>query len=257
MSKLKLFLLLLLFFFISATLICQKTIRLSNGEWPPYTSKNLKHYGVFSHIVTEAFAIEGIKVIYDFYPWSRSYILAKHGDFEGSLTWAPTEERIKDFYFTDPVTYNKKVFFHLKTFPFEWESIDDLKKLYIGATAKYTYGDDFDTAAKNNSINVQYVPRDIQNIHKLISGRIDIFPMEIEVGYSLIHTEFPPETAALITNHPKPVMQTPICVVISRKIDANYAQELIKLFNRGLKKLKNSGKYEQYIMNSRKGKYKK
>ena len=48
----------------------KKTITITNGEWDPLFSKNLKHYGVTSHIVTEAFALEGYKVKYSFYPWT-------------------------------------------------------------------------------------------------------------------------------------------------------------------------------------------
>ena len=33
-----------------------KTIRLTNGEWQPYLSKDVPHHGFASHVVTEAFA---------------------------------------------------------------------------------------------------------------------------------------------------------------------------------------------------------
>jgi len=46
-------------------------ITLANGEWAPYMSKNLKQAGYMSHIVTEAFAEEGITVKYVFLPWKR------------------------------------------------------------------------------------------------------------------------------------------------------------------------------------------
>lgn len=239
----------------SAFNVQAETVRLTNGEWAPYVSKNLQHYGVFSHIVTEAFALEGITVEYGFYPWKRGYKAAADGDYDGSLTWAPTPEREKDFYFSEPVTYNKKVFFHLKSRPFTWDSFADLKGLNIGTTAQYTYGDEFDNAAKNKLISAFPVNNDQQNVKKLLAERIDIFPMEIEVGYGLIHSELAPAQAALITNHPKPVTETPICIVISRKIPAERASKLLAAFNRGLAKLKESGQYEQLIWNSRQGQY--
>ncbi len=89
----------------------QDIIRLTSGEWEPHISENLKHYGVVSHIITDAFESENIKVEYNFYPWKRSYILSKRGEFDGSIVWAPSLERKKDFYFTDPVIVSKKVFF--------------------------------------------------------------------------------------------------------------------------------------------------
>jgi polar amino acid transport system substrate-binding protein len=241
--------------FLSAFTVRAETIRLANGEWAPYVSKDLKHYGVFSHIVSEAFALEGIEVEYEFFPWKRSYKYAADGEFDGSLTWAPTPEREKDFYFTEPVTYNKKVFFHLKSQTFNWNKLSDLKGLNIGTTAQYTYGDEFDNAANNKEISVFPVNKDEQNVKKLLAGRIDIFPMEIEVGYGLIHSQLTPAQAALFSNHPKPVTETPICVVISKKLPAERAKRLVEAFNRGLAKLKGSGKYEEYIWKSRQGNY--
>ena len=46
----------------------EQVIRLANGEWPPYTSKDLPNYGLGSQIVSEAFAEVGIKVEYGFFP---------------------------------------------------------------------------------------------------------------------------------------------------------------------------------------------
>ena len=52
-------------------------IRLTNGEWPPFTSKEFQHGGVMSRIVTEAFAAEGVTVQYEYVPWKRAYAAAK------------------------------------------------------------------------------------------------------------------------------------------------------------------------------------
>ena len=242
---------------IFQTLHATEVVRLTNGEWPPYTSEALKHHGVFSHIVTKAFEQEGVRVEYSFYPWKRAYFEAAEGNYDGSVAWAPTEEREKEFHFSDPVTTSKKVFFHLRSYDFHWSTIDDLKALNIGATTHYTYGKEFDEASLGGELNIEYVASDKFNVRKLLHNRIQIFPMEIEVGYSLIHTMLPPEQAALITNHLKPIMQAPICVAFSKKIPAQRASRLQKLLNSGLKKLMASGQYEELIWNSRQGKYKK
>ncbi len=49
-----------LYLAVSSSSVAEETIRLTNGEWPPYLSKNLKYYGISSRIVTEAFALEGL-----------------------------------------------------------------------------------------------------------------------------------------------------------------------------------------------------
>lgn len=241
---------------LSTSAFAQNEVNLTNGEWPPYTSETLKYNGVFSHIVSEAFSLAGYEVKYHFFPWKRSYRAAKLAEFDGSVAWAPTAERRKDFYFSDPVIYSRKVFFHMKSHPFDYSKISDLEQKRIGATSNYTYGKDFDYAAKLDTIKVEYVTKDVQNIRKLLRDRIDIFPMEIQVGYSLIHSELPADQAALITNHPLPVMDTPINVAISRQIPKERAEKLLKGLNQGLKQLKKNGRFDELIWHSRKGYYK-
>ncbi len=50
-----------------------ETLRITNGEWPPFTSQHLPHGGPLSRTVAEAFKQAGIKVEYGFFPWKRSY----------------------------------------------------------------------------------------------------------------------------------------------------------------------------------------
>ncbi len=141
----------------------EKTIMITNGEWLPYHSENLPHYGAGSRIVTEAFALEGIKVEWGFFPWSRAYSYAVDGTWEASIGWIKTPEREEEVYFSEPVYGGPWVFFHLKSVPFEWNTIDDLQGLTIGATADYSYGDEFDNAEKQGIINVDRVPTEVQN----------------------------------------------------------------------------------------------
>jgi polar amino acid transport system substrate-binding protein len=234
--------------------IAEEEIRLTNGEWPPFTSKTLKHYGVYSHIVSEAFALEGVKVEYGFFPWPRAYHYVKKGEWDGSVTWAPTLEKEKDVWFSDPVFYHTKVFFHRKQFSFDWNTLQDLKDLPIGATAQYTYGHEFDQAAKDGTLIVDYATRDIQNFRKLLAGRFLLFASDIDVGYDLLKKYFSPEESVLVTHHAKPIQQTGTCVIFNKGAP-DKSQRLLGLFNRGLKKLRQNGAYDQMLDASRRGAY--
>lgn len=79
------------------------TIFLAAEEYPPYTSENLKDYGITSAIVTAAFLLEGIETHYKFFPSARSYNMTRLGKMDGTLPWAKREGREKDFYYSDPV----------------------------------------------------------------------------------------------------------------------------------------------------------
>ncbi len=58
-------------FFFSTLSHAETTIRLTNGEWEPCMGEHCPHYGLSSHIVTEAFKLVGINVKWSFFPWKR------------------------------------------------------------------------------------------------------------------------------------------------------------------------------------------
>ncbi|MCP4353585.1 MAG: amino acid ABC transporter substrate-binding protein [Desulfobacterales bacterium] len=246
-----------LFLFIIVTSAgAEETIRLASGEWSPYQSENLKYFGVASRIVTEAFALEGVKVEYSYFPWNRSFKLTEKGKWDGTFLWFDTPERRKNFYISDPVVDIQYVFFHLKTYSFDWKTIDDLKGLIIiGGTVGYEYGEAFQNAEKARKIKVQRIHKDEQSFKKLLKGRIHIFPNDLDAGLELIHKHFTPEQAELFTYHPKPVRAAPHHILFSKKVEKN--RQMLELFNKGLKQLKQSGKADQYLTESRRGDYRK
>jgi len=255
MRKQAFIILMICFLTISSDCMADETVRLTNGEWPPYLSKDLKHYGVASHIVESAFKNVGINVEYGFFPWKRALILAKRGAWDGSVIWSPTEERILDFYFSDQVAEDVNVFFHLKSKLFDWKNYSDLKGLIIGATLSYNYGEEFTKNEKDRTIYVERAVKDETGFKKLISNRIDIFVCNLEVGYYLIHKMYSIETARKFTNHFRPVTKAPLVLLLSKKF--NKSITFMKKFNKGLKHLKDSGTFDEFYDASRRGKYKK
>ena len=231
------------------------SVHITNGEWPPFLSENLVHYGVASRIVTEAFAAEGIRVEYGFFPWKRAFLLAQKGKWDGSAVWSFTEERNQHFYYSDPVIETKWVFFYLKTTKFDWKTIDDLKAFRIGATLEYEYEKAFEDAEKAGKIKVQRVPKDEQNFEKLLRNRIDIFPQELNVGYAMLNQLFTQKEVQQFTHHPRPIKNSPLHLILSRAAEKNKA--ILGRFNKGLNLLQESGKVDQYLMESRRGDYKK
>ncbi|MBU2713397.1 substrate-binding periplasmic protein [Zooshikella harenae] len=224
-----------------------KTVVVTSGEWPPYTSKNLKDGGVFTKITTKAFELMGYSVDIHYHPWQRSYFVTAKGQADASLSWAPTEERKKDFVFSDPVTFSTKVFFHLKAFNFDWTSLGDINDLRIIATKKYTYGDKFDAAAKQKKLKIIFSNSDEQKFRMLLAGRADLVPMEKLVGFYLLKNKFSEAQASRITFNGKPLQNTPICVAFSKKINSKRLNKLLQDFNEGLAKIKESGQYDKIL----------
>lgn len=218
-------------------------IRISNGEWPPFMGQDLPHHGIISRIVGEAFASEGVAVEYGFFPWARAYHVALHEQFEASIGWYKNAERAADFLFSDPVFVEQQVFFHLRERKFEWDRLDDLHALTIGATIGYTYGAEFKAAEEAKRLTVQRTPSDEQNLKMLLAGRIQAAVISEQVGESLLRAKFTAAEAARITTHPKPVLSGELHLIFAKSKPDSAAW--LALFNRGLAKLRASGRWNE------------
>jgi len=160
-------------------------ITLANGEWAPYLSKDLKQYGYISHIVTEAFAEEGIQVEYVFLPWKRGFEEAKDGKYQGSLIWGYNEERAQDFLYSDTVADLGTSLFHQKSKTIEWTEAADLKDYRIGGVVGYAYG--VEDLEKSGVLKIDRIGKDVGNYKKLAAGRLDIVLEDTEVGFETIN----------------------------------------------------------------------
>lgn len=233
----------------------EETIRITTGEFAPWTSATLNHNGFTNHIISEAFKLEGYDVEYKFFPWVRAFESAKSGErFHATSYWYPSDERAKDFHYSDPIQTDATVFFHLKDNPPpEWETLDDLKGRRFGATTGFTYTSEFWDAAKSKRLDIQEANSEELNFKKLLKGRIDLFPSGPLVGQKILQEAFGLRAAATVTYHSKPMVAPTGHLLVSRKI-AN-AEELVTIFNRGLAKLKKSGRYTLFQTELINGKY--
>lgn len=230
-------------------------IQITTGEYAPWTSESLKHGGFTTHVISEAFKLEGYEANFTFYPWKRVYEAAKEGKrYHASSWWYPSEERTKHFYYSEPLLMDSTVFFYTKDNPLsEWKTLEDLRDRRIGATAGYTYTSEFWDAAKSKRLDIQEASSDELNFKKLLKGRIDLFPTSDLVGQKLLKENFTLKEAKKVTFNPSPLMSVPGHLLFSRKLVNG--EELVTVFNRGLAKLRESGRYDQFWTDLIAGKY--
>jgi polar amino acid transport system substrate-binding protein len=214
----------------------------------------LPHGGFVLHVVSESFKLQGIKVEYQYYPWARSFIQAKKAIHHAAAYWACSKEREKDFYCSDPIKTEATVFFYLKSNPIpDWQTLADLKPYDIGATTGYTYTTAFWQAAKNKQLKVNIVPTDIQNMRKLMLGRLDTMLMGILSGKVMLKNNFPPHQVSLVSWRPKPLVSLNSHLLFPK--NHKQAKQLLQSFNQGLQTLKSQGKYDLFMANMLAGKY--
>lgn len=221
------------------------TISIATGEFPPLYTETTETNGVVLQVVAEAFASVDIQVAYEFVPWARANRYAQTGKTDASCCWFEQVERASFAHYSNPVFSYSYSFFHLTTTEFNWETIEDLIGIPLGATISYTYTTEFTQAEKDEVITVDRVASDLLNLKKLLYGRIVAFPLNTDVGYYLIQKNFEPEQQAQFTHHPKPLFKNFVHLVFPKRNEQS--TRLLALFNNGLRIIKNNGAYQKIL----------
>ena len=241
--------LILLVFTCCSCYVCAETLTLSVGEYPPLDSPDLPHNGLIPRIVTAAFRLEGVEVEYKFMPWPRAYEESKEGRVHGTVQWLYSAQREEEHYFSDPIMEESYVWFYLKKNTFEWQDFEDLTGMTIGARQGFTYNTEFYQARDNGTIDVKMLGSNKQNLDMLFNDRIDVFIEQLDVGYFGILDNYYGKGSQQFSHHPKPVFIKENHLLLSRQFEDN--PTYIDKFNKGLKRLKASGKFQQYVDESR------
>ena len=240
--KKKISLSLVIIFLMQLNIFSSEKIVMAIGDWEPFTSSRDKNAKIAEKVVTEAFKIVGIDIEYEYFPWKRCHLITKKGKIVGTFPWIKTDERVKDFYVSeDYIIKDRTVFFHLRENNFRWDSFKDLEKYKVGATDGYSVT----KTLEDNSVLLDIAPKEDLNYKKLLTKRIDIYPTAFYVGYYQLNMLYEPSKAKLFTNHPKSIGEDTYHMLISKKFPNG--KELMDKFEKGLKELKESGKYEKII----------
>lgn len=243
-----------LFLLLSSSLCwANRELVIATGEYAPWLGKELPSYGFANHIISAAFQKSGYRVSYKFLPWKRNYEDTKKGAYTATATWACSEERQKDFYCSDPVSLETYVFFYRKTDQLDWKTLDDLKGKEIGATISYTYTAEFWDKGEEGYYTIQPAVSDAINIRKLLKKRVDLFPISIVVGNTILNTQFSAGAASLLTYHPNPLMELHGTLLFPKSDPRS--KILVKKFNEGLAKLHADGTYDRFYDNLLSGDY--
>ena len=214
------------------------TITIANGDWPPYMGKTLPAGGPVSKLTEEAFAAEGIRVVYQYMPWRRGLEETRRGRFDGALGWAHTPDRDADFLFTDAVMTTHIVLFHPKAKPIAWQNLQDLAPYRLGGVAGFTYGEEFDRLVSAGTLKLELSTADDINLRKIAVRHLDASPIDREVGLYYLATSLQ-AFADRVAYNPKEIGEAPHYLLIPK--GSPQRAELVERFNRGLAKLRASG----------------
>ena len=226
----------------------QETIRITTGHWPPYIDEERPGGGFLAQIIREAFAAEDIQVEFSFFPWSRALALVKSREYQASAVWSCTADRKREFLYSAPILPYQYVFYHRREMPFDWDSLSDLAGMNVGLTQDYSYGETLSGAIESGLVDADVTTSDLANFRKLLLERIDLFPMDPVVGEAMIAEQLGPTARDRLEFHPHPLRSALYHLPFSR--DDPEAGRLKRAFDRGLAKLRESGRYQEIIQNA-------
>jgi len=234
-------LLVMLTLILLAMLASAEKMVLVTGEWEPYTTEKSSEKGAFSEIVIAVFQEMKTDCDIKFYPWKRAEMMVDEGSATAAFPYSVTDERIKNFLYSDPVMNSTSKFFYYKPSNkikiTDWKSYADLKAFKVGGVLGYFYEKDFAAAG----LNTEYVANDELNLKKMQAGRVDLIPGEELVAKALIKKLFPTEQQNFVALN-KPLLSSSLHLMYSKK-NAD-SEKNIKAFNEALKRIKTNGKYK-------------
>lgn len=232
-----------------------KTLTMATGEWSPWVSKSLKHYGAASYIAKEAFKTQNIDLEFNFYPWKRAYLTAKVTKDDVSGFWLKNKKREKDFYFSDEIFTIKNVFIFKKGKNIKFDSIDDLKNYKVAITRGYSYSQKIDDMIKNSQLDIHTVNSDLAGLRQTLKKDIfDVFICSLSVASELLKDNFTQEEIDKLQISRKSVFEKGVYLMVSKEHKDN--QKILNSFNKGLKELRSKGIITKMIEDSYIGKYK-
>ena len=221
-------------------------ITLTDEAYPPLIIVDPGRTGLLSDIVRESFALGKVRTEFLGLPNNRAIAGLLLGIYEGSYGWGHSPERdAKLIYSGKPIYSFSMVLFQKKVSDISWDSMRDLARYRIGITLGNYYAPEFQSLVTSGVLTVDPADSDIANFTKLLHDRIQLFPIDLDVGLYILKNHFSNQERAKVIYQNKAVANIPVYVVIRR--DLKNAVELRDRFDRGFQQLVDSGRYQKMI----------
>ncbi len=227
---------------ISGSVNAEQTVKLSTINWEPYSGEKLPNHGFFSELVTESFARAGYLAEFHYRPWARALKEAKKGKFDGVMDAYWKEDRTEFLNYSDVVWKVKEEFIALRDNSVTWNgTLASLKGYQIGVLNKSLQAEEIEAAG----IKTQPISDQVQNVKKLLAGRIDAMVIPSDVFFwqlEQIDSQFDRSRIKIL----KPPFKIYDMYVAFSKKKPGYEQ-LTADFNRGLDLIKADGTFKKIL----------
>ncbi len=163
--------------------LSSEPLQLVTLDYPPYEySENGEIKGLAVNVIREVFRRLDYKIEIISLPWARSLKLVERGQADAIFTAYRTPEREQFLDYSNEVLMPQEVsLFTRKSFPVHQSSeLLSLGKYHFGARIGVSYGEKFDRAVENGTLeNIHRVPDGDALIKLMLSSRVDIVPLAL------------------------------------------------------------------------------
>lgn len=208
---------------------------------PPFMyADGEKAAGIYPAILSETFKQMGVSAEIVPMPWKRAISGIDAGE-NGVGGIYQNSERLQKYDYSDKLLDEVIVVYVLKGKGFPFAGIDSLKGRTVGVIRGWSYGDDFDAAAKAGSIKTDEATGDGLNFAKLAAGRLDVVLAIKESGASVIASN---GLADKVEALPTPLSSSPSYLAFAKS--SHKGAELAQ-FNAALAAMHRDGSFDKIV----------
>lgn len=146
-------------------------VRLLANTSPPYADRKLPEQGLALELVSHIMKRAGYESDISIEIWSRAMEGVRIGLYDALATAWYSEERDKDFLFSEPYLESRLILVKLRENPWPFSNLAQLEGRRLGVRSDYAYGVDFESIPGLKLVEENHL---IQNLLDLINGSVDV-----------------------------------------------------------------------------------
>ena len=211
-----------------------ETIQIVTGNgYAPYADESLPNGGMSTEIVALAFREVGYNAQFTFRPWKRGYEETRKGLYAATFPYIETAERLKDFYYSDPIDHVYTRIFVRKDARIH--TLEDLEGKRICVPLGYGVAKQFTKWVQKSNRKRDDNPVELVHCLKMLqSGRKDFFVINEVTAWKAIQSTF--QTREYFRTLDTVVAEESHHLIISKTFPDG--EKILEQFNTGLKRLK-------------------
>jgi polar amino acid transport system substrate-binding protein len=216
----------------------------TGDQYAPFTDQRLPHGGMLSEMMKVIFHKMGYAVHIDFKPWKRGYMEAREGLYLGTFPYAKTDERLREFLYSEPLHVVREVFYVRRDATIRYAQDEDLTGLTVCRPLGYLLSD-IQPLLDAKIVTVQQ-PSQLENCFRMLElKRVDLVVINDTVGKEVVASIYGASGQSAFKILEKSLAELSLHFIISKQNPDGSLY--IQAFNTALEELKRDGTLDAIV----------